>query len=186
MSQERILKDGRVLHICRPRGEDAARMLDYIKTIGGETDFLLFGAEGLPYAVEQEAKILESFGEEKRGGFFIGCIDGEIACSFSLACAKRERMAHVAEIALTVRKKYWGIGVGSVMMETLIAMAREADIRTIELGVYADNTRARRLYGRFGFVEVGKHTGRFCVNGKYHDEIMMDLYLQNGGEKWEK
>lgn len=177
MERDITLRDGRTLHICRPRGSDAAEMLEYLKIIGGETDFLLFGAAGLPYTVEQEAEVLEGFYNDPRGGFFIGRIGGEVACSFNLACSRRARLAHVAEIAVAVQKKFWGIGVGSAIMETLIALAREQDIRTIELGVYADNARAQALYRRYGFNEVGRHRERLCVDGIYHDEIMMDLYL---------
>lgn len=177
MESEFILKDGRTLHLSRPRAADAAEMLEFVKIIGGETDFLLIGAQGLPYTIEREAEVLEGFYKEPRGGFFIGRIDGEIACSFNLACTARLRIAHVAQIALAVQRKFWGIGVGGIIMQTLIALAREQGVRMIELGVYAENTRAQALYKRFGFEEVGRHKGRLFVNGTSHDEIMMDLYL---------
>lgn len=34
--------------ITRARPEDAAALLDYLKIVGGETDNLSFGAEGVP------------------------------------------------------------------------------------------------------------------------------------------
>ncbi|OQA73179.1 MAG: putative acetyltransferase YhhY [Firmicutes bacterium ADurb.Bin248] len=177
MERDVILRDGRMLRIRRPRGEDAARLLDYLKIIGGETDFLLFDGAGLPYTIEQEAAVLERFFAEPRGGMFVGEIDGEIACTFNLSCNGRPRVAHVAEIAVAVQKKFWGIGVGSAVMETLISLAREQGVKTIELGVYAGNLRAQALYRRYGFEECGRHEGRFFVKGTYHDEILMDLHL---------
>ena len=36
--------------ITRARPEDAAALLDYLKIVGGETDNLSFGAEGVPLA----------------------------------------------------------------------------------------------------------------------------------------
>ncbi|HWQ57585.1 MAG TPA: GNAT family N-acetyltransferase [Clostridia bacterium] len=177
MERDVTLRDGRVLRLCRPRGEDAARLLEYTRIIGGETDFLLIDSAGVPYTVEQEVETLERMYAQERSVFLIGRIDGEIACSCNLACEGRERLAHVAEIALAVQRKYWGVGVGSAMMETLIALARERGIRIIGLGVYANNLRAQALYRRFGFEEVGRHRERFHVNGVYHDEILMDLHL---------
>ena len=45
--------------ITRARPEDAAALLDYLKIVGGETDNLSFGAEGVPLAPEEEqAKVL--------------------------------------------------------------------------------------------------------------------------------
>ncbi len=177
MERNVVLKDGRTLRLYRPGKEDAAELLEYLKIVGGETDFLLFDATGLPYTVEQEAEVMENYKKAPRGGFFAGRIDGEIACTCNISCYGRERLKHVAEIAVAVQRKFWGIGVGSAIMETLIALAREQGVKTIELGVYADNARARALYRRFGFEEVGRHKGRFFVGGAYHDEIMMDLYL---------
>lgn len=78
---------------------------------------------------------------------------------------------------MSVRKKYWHIGVGSAIMEALIELAKEASLKNVELGVYADNERAIALYKRFGFEEIGRHRGRMCVDGEYYDEILMDLHL---------
>ena len=38
--------------------EDAAALLDYLKCIGGETDNLSFGPEGVPLDVEAETQYL--------------------------------------------------------------------------------------------------------------------------------
>ncbi len=130
-----------------------------------------------PIPVEHEANLLEGFYQDTRGGFFAGRIDGEIACTFNLMCHNRARMSHVCEIALASKRKFWGIGVGSAMLETLIALAKSQGLRAMELGVYADNARARALYIKFGFEQIGLHKNRFYVNGVYHDEILMDLDL---------
>ena len=44
--------------ITRARPEDAAALLDYLKIVGGETDNLSFGAEGVPLAPEEEQAYL--------------------------------------------------------------------------------------------------------------------------------
>ena len=42
------------------RPEDAAAILEYLKIVGGETDNLNMGAEGIPIAVEVEEAFLRS------------------------------------------------------------------------------------------------------------------------------
>ena len=37
---------------------DAALILEYLKQVGGESDNLTFGAEGLPFSVESEAEFI--------------------------------------------------------------------------------------------------------------------------------
>lgn len=177
MEKSVVLRDGSVLQISRPRGENAAEILEYLKIVGGETHFLLMDENGLGISEEREAKILEAAYVEPRGGMHFGKINGEMACMFSLSCHPRRRLAHTGEIALSVRKKYWHIGVGSAIMEALIELAKEASLKNVELGVYADNERAIALYKRFGFEEIGRHRGRMCVDGEYYDEILMDLHF---------
>lgn len=178
MEKSVVLRDGSVLQIFRPRGENAAEILEYLKIVGGETHFLLMDENGLGISEEREAKILEAAYVEPRGGMHFGKINREIACMFSLSCHPRRRLAHTGEIALSVRRKYWHIGVGSAIMEMLIELAKEASLKNVELGVYADNERAIALYKRFGFEEIGRHRGRMCVDGEYYDEILMDLHIE--------
>lgn len=178
MEKSVVLRDGSVLQIFRPRGENAAEILEYLKIVGGETRFLLMDENGLGISEEREAKILEAAYVEPRGGMHFGKINREIACMFSLSCHPRRRLAHTGEIALSVRKKYWHIGVGSAIMETLIELAKEASLKNVELGVYADNERAIALYRRFGFEEIGRHRGKMYVDGEYYDEILMDLHIE--------
>lgn len=178
MEKSVVLRDGSVLQISRPRGENAAEILEYLKTIGGETRFLLMDENGLGISEEYEAKILEASYAEPRGGMHFGRINGEMACMFSLSCHPRRRLAHTGEIALSVRRKYWHIGVGSAIMEALIELAKEASLKNVELGVYADNERAIALYRRFGFEEIGRHRGKMYVDGEYYDEILMDLHIE--------
>lgn len=178
MEKNVVLRDGSVLQISRPRGENAAEILEYLKTIGGETHFLLMDENGLGISEEVERQILEENLKQERGGVYGGRINGELACMFSLSCHPRRRLAHTGEIALSVRKKYWHIGVGSAIMEALIELAKEASLKNVELGVYADNERAIALYRRFGFEEIGRHRGKMYFDGEYYDEILMDLHIE--------
>lgn len=41
--------------------EDAQSMLSYLKEVGSETSFLLFGAEGVGLSIEEEMNVLDSF-----------------------------------------------------------------------------------------------------------------------------
>lgn len=44
--------------IERAQAEDAAALLDYLKIVGGETENLSFGAEGVPLSLEEEQDYL--------------------------------------------------------------------------------------------------------------------------------
>lgn len=68
-----------------------------------------------------------------------------------------------------------GRGVGVALMEWLLAEARARDFEEIYLSVFIDNHRARRLYERYGFVEVG--TYGFKVGNTIDDDRVMKLNL---------
>ena len=40
--------------------EDAENILEYLKIVGGETDNLTFGAEGMPISIEEERDYIAS------------------------------------------------------------------------------------------------------------------------------
>lgn len=79
---------------------------------------------------------------------------------------------------MSVQKKFWHIGVGSAIMETLIKLAEDACVENIELGVYADNVRAIALYERYGFEAAGRHRRKFYADGIYYDQLIMDKYIE--------
>jgi len=173
-----LLKNGKELTIRKAKKEDAQELLDYIKKVGGETDNLTMGAEGLPYTVEQEEKLLEDWSKSTSSVLLSGIVDGRIIASGSIMSPKMERLAHQSTLGITVLKEFWGMGVGTHMMNALIDFAKNSDnIELIHLGVRADNTNAIALYKKFGFQEIGRYPKFSKINGKYYDEILMNLYL---------
>ncbi len=109
---------------------------------------------------------------------FVGKIVGEIACVGSLTSPKKGRISHQSEIALSVRKKFWNMGVGTELMKTLIDFAKQSgEIEIIYLGVRADNINAIRLYKKMGFEQIGLYKNYSKINGVYADDILMNLYL---------
>ncbi len=90
----------------------------------------------------------------------------------------RARIAHRGRLAISVRKKYWNLGIGTRMMEELIKFAKGiAKLEVIELEVRANNHSAIRLYEKFGFERIGVFKKFFKIDGEYFDALLMNLYL---------
>ena len=173
------LKDGRTLLLRDPAEADAPEMVDYLKIVGGETDFLLCdenGIEGL--TLEGEIDWIRATLAAKNTKMFVGTIDGEIVLVCDVRAAARSRVAHCAGVAISIKRSCWHVGVGSIAMQAMIDYARSTgELKQLSLEVREGNDRAIALYQRFGFVEIGRHKGRICVRGEYFDEILMDLDL---------
>lgn len=159
------------------RFEDAPQVLEYLKIIGGETENLTFGAEGLPITAEQEGEFLESVYNNPTSLHLIVCKGGEIIGDGGLTGLPR-RMSHRAEVGLSVKKAYWSCGIGSMILKELIEYAKKSGIELLNLEVRSDNLRAIHLYEKFGFRKIGTSPAFFKINGEYADVDLMYLDLR--------
>lgn len=162
--------------IERAKPEDAAALLEHLKIVGGETDNLSFGAEGVPLSVETETNNLSAQVDSPDNVLFIARVDGQIIGDASLN-RKPRRMSHRGEFGISVQKAYWGNGVASALMETILAFARENGFEQLNLEVRSDNSRAIRLYEKYGFQKLCTFPAFFKLDGQYVDFDLMNLQL---------
>ncbi len=84
---------------------------------------------------------------------------------------------HRATLGIGIEDAYRGKGYGKALMDVTIAWARdEAKLTWIDLGVFAENTPARALYRRMGFVEVGRREDAFRL-GAAGEESVEDVQM---------
>lgn len=176
--KEIILKNGETLILREANEEDAKDLIDYLNTVGGESDNLLFGKDEFHLTIEQEIQYIKKVANDSNTLMIIGVVNDSIVSVGQISCLPRKRISHNSEIAISVKKDYWRKGIGSAVMEELISFAQNHNlIKNISLGVKASNHNAIRMYEKFGFKTIGIHKNYFNVNGIYDDELIMDLYL---------
>lgn len=71
--------------------------------------------------------------------------------------------ADVLTIAVAAGK--WGLGTGSALLDALLAEAQRRRCTEVFLEVRVDNTRAQRLYHRYGFTQIGVRKGYYQPSG---------------------
>lgn len=172
------LKSGQQLILRKPIMEDAEKLIEYLNLIGGESENLLFGKDEFNFTIEQEKEYIKSINNDINTLMILGLVNNNIVSCANISSPSKERISHNSEVAVSVKKEYWRNGIGNVVMEELIRVAREHDIiKNISLGVNASNKNAITMYEKFGFEKVGVHKDYFNVSGNYDDEILMDLYI---------
>ena len=161
-------------------------LLKYLKIVGGETENLSFGAEGVALALDAEQAYLRSQSDSTDHVQYLAKVDGEIIGTASLN-RKPKRMSHRGEFGISLKKAWWGCGAASAMMEKILAFAKENGFEQLNLEVRSDNTRAIRLYEKYGFRKLCSFPAFFKLNGKNIDFDLMNLTLtmltENGGSQ---
>lgn len=74
-------------------------------------------------------------------------------------------------LTIAVAPPCWGRGIGSALLGALVQAARDHDCGEVFLEVREDNPRARGLYLRRGFEEIGVRRGYYQPSGA--DAIVM-------------
>lgn len=98
----------------------------------------------------------------------------KVVGSAGLHQSQNPRLRHVAGVGISVHPDYWGIGVGSHLMQSLLDLADNwLALHRVELEVYTDNPAAVRLYERFGFVVEGTKRLQSFGDGRWADAHFM-------------
>lgn len=171
------LKNGKKLYIRRIEEFDAKDIINISQRIGGETDNLTFGMDDFYFTLEQQRIFISNM---KREGFlYIAAIcDNKIVGTLSFISSNRKRIIHRGEMGLGILKEYWGMGVGTALIDYFLEWANgDGVIKKIELQVREDNIRAINLYIKYGFKIEGKISMGMCVNDRYYDLYLMGKIL---------
>ncbi|MEV0489284.1 ribosomal protein S18-alanine N-acetyltransferase [Streptomyces atratus] len=75
-----------------------------------------------------------------------------------------------------VTRDHWGGGLGSELLTDLLKHATAFECAEVLLEVRVDNTRAQRLYERFGFEPIGFRRGYYQPGNV--DALVMRLHVQ--------
>ena len=150
------LPDGRQVFLRFPDPEyHAAPLIDFLKTVCGETDFLSQAPDEVTLTVEEEQEFLKKINADPNSLMILAEVNGQLAGNCSLTIGGKRRNAHRATMGIALYEKYWGLGIGKLLLQAVIDTARQKGIDYLELEVVADNARAIGLYERMGFETIG-------------------------------
>lgn len=180
--EEEFTTHGQRFLLRNARGEDAQAEIAHIEQMTLETDFLTWlpGEYSRQFKAADEAEWLKStVTDEDMLYLFAFTTDGELVgnCSVSYGTNKA-RLRHLGDIAVSISKAYWGLGLGRHMMEICMDWAKGRQIEVIELLVETENIRALRLYLGLGF-KINGLLPRHWKNarGEYQDVYAMSKFL---------
>jgi RimJ/RimL family protein N-acetyltransferase len=163
------------LTLREARGKDAAELLAVSQEIGQETDFLVMDETGLALPEALLAEQLEDLYEQENHLLLLALDGNKIIGMASVKGYSEWRLAHVGEVGISILKEYWGLGLGSLLLEELLDWVSEVgELSRLELTVQARNERAVHLYQKYGFeIEGLMKQAVQTREGKGIDVLMM-------------
>ena len=167
--------NGHELVLRSPNKDDAEELLKFIKTVTGETRFLMCEADEMNLTMEEELDFINGFLDSDDNMFFISLLDGEHVgnCSFSKIKGSR-RNAHRASLGIALYQKFTGMGIGTIMLNVLLEEIEKHGYEQAELIVIGKNVHAQHMYEKAGFEVVGRHpNANKYDDGTYDDDVIM-------------
>lgn len=177
--KEIILKDGRSVLLRSPGPEDAAAVEEHRRVTSEETYFMARYPEERQSDVEAMGRWISALsGDPREVGISAFC-DGKLVGDCLVSTLRPHlKYRHRASFGISIRKEFWGQGLGSLLLAEAIRAAGENGFEQLELGVFTDNVRAIALYEKMGFQKVGIQPRAFQLkDGTYRDEVMMVRFL---------
>ena len=159
--------------------DDAEEMISYLNIVGGESDNLMHGSEGFKVPVEAVKRRIQASHDADNSIILIALAGEKIIARAELDGYPGARLHHNARFSISVRKDYWNMKIGTMLMTMIIERARKMNLRNIELEVIAENKAAIALYHKMGFSDVGIYRNYWFANNVYSDAIVMQKCLDD-------
>ena len=89
----------------------------------------------------------------------------------------RRAYEHVADISVYVERSWRGRGVGRLLLDRLVELARRLGYHKMVLAAFPSNAAGMALYGRVGFGTVGVYREQGQLDGTWVDVVIMEKLL---------
>lgn len=140
---------------------EAASLLTMLIQAKEETDFFIVDEKALRLPEEQLATELMRIKESEEHLLFLACQNEQVIGVVSVS-PTHDQLSY-GEIGISILKDYWGMGLGTILLEEAVLWAEGNDRFTaLTLEVKPHNQRAIHLYQKMGF-SIEKATDDFLV-----------------------
>ena len=169
------LKNGQNIVLCSPNTFDAEQLLNHMRLTSAETEFMSRYPEEITVSVEAQSRFLQMIENDPDDVMLAAYIDGRMVGNAAVTRVRSNlKYRHRANFGISLQEEVCNVGLGTLMMQEILEIVKRSAFEQLELTVFADNTRAIRLYEKVGFVKTGVLPRAYRLkDGSYHDEVQM-------------
>lgn len=169
-------KDGREVTLRAPKWDDLDDMLEFINSLVDEgVDIMIDTKQTREQEVEWLAGHITKIENDKET-VIVAEVDGRFVGQVEVT-PQSMRSKHVGVLGIALKDGYRGIGIGTELMNEAENQARRLGLEILNLEVFETNERAKHVYGKVGYREVGAWPKAIKRGGVYIDAVLMSKEL---------
>lgn len=171
---------GELCMVRNPEIGDAQAWIDHVHAVRQESDFTKTEPEDLLSSVGEQETWITAMNTNAGDLALVAEIEGHLVGILYCRAFTSRRMAHVCAFAMSVRRQWWGQGVGTSLVQCLVDWARaNPQMRKVTMRALVSNARALALYRKFGFVVEGRFAEAIkASDGTFVDDFEMGLFVK--------
>jgi ribosomal protein S18 acetylase RimI-like enzyme len=159
-----------------PEPGDLRALWEFINALSREQTYLLLQGEEISWEDEQHYlnRQLEAIGHNQAVQL-LAFTDGRLIGNVDVSVGDGLSQKHVGGLGIAVAQEARGMGVGRLLMETVISEAANnlPGLQMITLQVFGNNATAIALYESLGFREFGRLPRAYKHRDQYVDGVYM-------------
>ncbi len=175
------LKSGAMVIIRSAIEADATALIEITSEAMADGGFHITESDEFQLTPAQCAEWIRSHQEAPADLVLVGEVDEVVVGLLNFESnGPRRRLLHSGEFAMSVHADWREQGVGTALIEALLAWAQEhPQIERVNLTVLGTNRRAQHVYAKLGFIEEGRRLRALKLGpGHYVDEILMYQFVK--------
>ena len=157
-----------------PKIEDVRDCMKVINSIVDEDHYIL---KLNKVSLKEERKWLEKQIEKMENDQMIRLhveVEGKVMGGADVNRKQKEGQSHIAEVGISLRKEIRDEGIEKKKKKKICEIAKnELGIEIARISYIDGNERAKYLYEKLGFKEIGVFPKSRKINDSYDDEILM-------------
>ncbi|QGQ45802.1 GNAT family N-acetyltransferase [Metabacillus sediminilitoris] len=157
--------------------DDAESLVNLIKQVESESQYMLFESGERNIGTEQQEKRIETMKKEGNSTIFVAEENEELIGYLIAIGGNANRNKHSVYVVIGILTQYRGIGIGTKLFKQLEEWATEQSVYRLELSVVTRNEAGLRLYKKMGFDIEGTKRHSLYIDGEFVDEYYMSKLL---------
>lgn len=154
--------------------DDAADLIAFLEDVSQQTTFLTLETDDKQITEEEEAEHLGRLLESPVNCLLVSFDGGRMIAAASVHTPADSKTQHIGDVGIVVHEEYWGMGLGTILMEELVAWSEDTGIiKRLQLQVQERNSRAKSLYAKVGFRQEAVLERGIFIEGNYLPVCLM-------------